>query len=50
MRNELDEIDYDKIKTVEDIVALLKTMYPSIKVSDERAELVKHLLKESNNA
>lgn len=49
MRDNLQEIDYDKVETVEDIVALLKTIYPNVKVSDGRTELVKHLLKESNN-
>jgi hypothetical protein len=42
----VEELDWDKITTLEDVRLLIKLAFPVLKVSNSRIEEVRHLLKE----
>lgn len=43
------EVDWDKVETVDDLVCLIRAVYPKMQFQDThpRIETIKHLLKES---
>mgnify|MGYP003958356765 CR=1 FL=1 len=43
---EFEYLDWDKLTTLEDVRLILKLAFPVIKVSKDRIEEVRHLLKE----
>jgi hypothetical protein len=45
-KEEFEELDWDKVTTLEDVRLLVKLTFPVIKVSKSRIEKVRHLLKE----
>ena len=41
----MKELDLDKIKSIKDLVALLKVLHPKIVVSGKALEKISHLVK-----